>query len=112
MYARVARFEGGKAAGIESESAKIRKEIEAFRRGEKGSYAPELGRYVSRFEVLADRKDGRVAFVVYCETESDLREVDRIMDSMSPSNPDWGKRVSVETYEVFLDESTSLRRVA
>lgn len=112
MFARIARFEGGKAAGIEAESAEIRKEIEAFRRGEKGSYAPELSRYVRRFEILADRQDGRVAFVVYCETESDLREVDRILDSMSPGNAEWGRRVSVETYEVFLDEPTALRRVA
>jgi len=112
MFARIARFEGGKGGDIEAETRDMRKDIEAFRRGEEGTYMPELSRLVSRLEIFADRQSGSVAAIVYCETEEQLREADRILDSMSPRNADWGQRVSVDTYEVVLDETTALRRVA
>lgn len=112
MYARIARFEGGKGADIDAEIKDMRKDIEAFRRGERGAYSPDLTSTISRLEVFADRSSGNAAVVVYCETEAQLREADRILDSMSPRNADWGKRVSADTYEVVLDELTSVRRVA
>jgi hypothetical protein len=112
MFARMARFEGGTGADIDAETADMRKDIEAFRRGEEGTYMPDLSRLVSRLEILADRQKGTVAAIVYCETEEQLREADRILDSMSPSNADWGRRVSVDTYEVVLDEITAARRGA
>ena len=67
---------------------------------------------MSRLEIFADREKGTVAAIVYCETEEQLREADRIMVSMSPQYADWGKRVSVDTYEVLLDETTAVPRVA
>jgi hypothetical protein len=112
VFARIARFQGGSGTDIEAETKDMRKDIEAFRRGEEGTYMPELSRVVSRLEILADRQKGTVAAIVYCETEAQLREADRILDSMSPRNADWGKRVSVDTYEVVLDEVTSVRQVA
>jgi hypothetical protein len=112
MFARIARFEGGSGADIDAEASEMRRDIEAFRRGEKAEYAPDLDRVVSRIEVLAERSSGKVAVVVYCETEAQLREADRILNSMSPRNADWGSRVSVDTYEVVLDETTSVRQVA
>ena len=112
MFARIARFEGGRGTDIDAETTDMRKDLEAFRRGEKGTYMPELSRLVSRLEILADRRSGTVAAIVYCETEEQLREADRILDSMAPRNTDWGKRVSVDTYEVVLDETTALRRIA
>lgn len=112
MFARIARFEGGSAGEIDAETQEMRKDIEAFRRGEQGSYAPDLRDVVSRVEVLADRTSGKVAVIVYCETEAKLREADRILNAMSPRNADWGGRASADTYEVVLDETTSVRRVA
>ncbi len=112
MFARIARFEGGRGTGIDAETKDMRKDIEAFRRGEEGASMPDLSRLVSRLEIFADRQKGTVAAIVYCETEEQLREADRIMDSMSPQNADWGKRVSVDTYEVLLDETTAVPRVA
>ncbi len=112
MFARIARFEGGSAAEIDTETRDMRKDIEAFRRGEQGSFAPELRDVVSRIEVLADRANGKAAVIVYCETEDKLHEADRIMNAMSPRNADWGHRVSVDTYEVTLDEPTSIRSAA
>jgi hypothetical protein len=112
VFARIARFEGGKGTDIDAETKDMRKDIEAFRRGEEGTYMPDLSRHVSRLEILADRQNGTVAAIVYCETEEQLREADRILNSMSPRNTDWGRRVSVDTYEVVLDETTSVRRVA
>jgi hypothetical protein len=112
MYARIARFEGGSGADVDAEVRDMRKDIEAYRRGETGTYAPDLTRLVNRLEVFADKPSGKVAVVVYCESEDQLRQADRLLDSMSPRNADWGKRVSVDTYEVVLDELTSVRRVA
>jgi hypothetical protein len=112
MFARIARFKGGQDTDIDAETRDMRKDIEAFRRGEEGTYMPELSRLVNRLEILADRQNGTVAAIVYCETEAQLREADRILNAMSPRNADWGERVSVDTYEVVLDERTSVRRVA
>jgi len=112
MFARIARFAGGRGTDIDAETRDMRKDLEAFRRGEEGTYAPELRRLVSRLEILADRRKGTVAAIVYCETEEQLREADRILNAMSPRNPDWAERVSVDTYEVIFDETTALRRVA
>jgi hypothetical protein len=112
VFARIARFEGGRGTDIDAETKDMRKDIEAFRRGEEGTSMPDLSRLVSRLEIFADRQKGTVAAIVYCETEEQLREADRVLDSMSPRNADWGKRVSVDTYEVLLDETTAGRRVA
>jgi hypothetical protein len=109
MYVRVARFEGGTATEIDAEGARIRSDLEASRRGEASSEIPsELARVASRFEMLVDRKRGSVAVCVYCDTQEKLREADRILKSMSPAMPGWGRRVSVDTYEVAFDEVVSL----
>ena len=112
MFARIARFEGGTAADIDAETQDMRKDLEAFRRGERGSYAPGLRDVVTRLEIFAERDSGKTAVIVYCDSEEKLREADRILNSMSPRTSDWGKRVSVDTYEVALDEATAIRRVA
>ncbi len=113
MYVRIARFEGGTIAQIEEEGARIRRDIEAARRGEPGPEVPsELALLASRFEMLVDRDRGAVAVLVYAETEDQVREIDRIMDGMSPSSGGWGKRVSAELFEVFFDEAPGLAQAA
>lgn len=113
MFVRIARFEGGTTAQIEEEGARIRRDIQGARRGEAGPEVPaELARLASRIEMLVDRDRGAVAVLVYAETADQVREIDRIMDGMSPSSEGWGRRVSAESYEVFLDEAVEAARAA
>ena len=113
MYVRIARFEGGKAADIEEEGSRILRDIEAARRGEPGPELPsELVLLSRRIELLADRERGVATVLVYTETEAQAREVDRIMDAMSPSTSGWGHRVANEVLEVVLDEAPGLARAA
>lgn len=113
MFVRIARFEGGTPSEIEAEGTRIQRDLGGT--GDTPSPSelpPELTRLVSRIEMLIDRERGSVAMLVYAQTEDQIREVDRIMNDMSPSSEGWGKRVSVETYEVFLDESPGLAQAA
>ena len=113
MYVRIARFEGGTTAQIEEEGARIRRDLEAARRGESGPEVPsELALLASRLEMLVDRDRGAVAVLVYAETADQVLEIDRIMDDMSPSTDGWGKRVSAELYEVYFDEAPGLAQAA
>ena len=106
MYVRIARFEGGTADDIVSEAEEIRRGIAATGRGENDQYFPgELTDRVGRLELMVDRGQGSVAVLIYCDSEADAREVDRIMDGMSPQRGGWGKRVSSDLYEVVLDEA-------
>jgi len=110
MYVRIARFEGGSAEVIRSEAEEMRKGVEAARHGDPSGHMPsELTRLTRRLEVFADADHGKVAVAVYCSTTEELDEVDRIMAAMSPRESGWGKRVSADTYEVVVDEVTSLR---
>lgn len=113
MFVRIARFEGGTAAEIEAEGARIRHDLEAARRGDTGTETPsELTLLASRVEMLVDRERGATAVLVYCETEEQVREVDRIMNAMSPTSDGWGERVSAERYEVYFDEVTGRAQAA
>jgi len=113
MYVRIARFEGGTTAQIEEEGARIRRDLEAARRGESGPEVPsELALLASRLEMMVDRDRGAVAVLVYAETADQVMEIDRIMDEMSPSTDGWGKRVSAELYEVYLDVAPGLAQAA
>jgi hypothetical protein len=113
MYVRIARFEGGTAAEIDAEGARIRGDLEAAKRGEAGSKVPsELVLVASRVAMLIDSEHGRVALCIYCDTQEKLHEADRILNDMSPATPGWGRRVSVDTYEVSFDEVVSLPKAA
>jgi hypothetical protein len=113
MFVRIARFEGGTTAQIEEEGARIRRDLDAARRGESGPEVPsELALLASRLEMVVDRERGAVAVLVYAETADQVREIDRIMDGMSPSSEGWGKRVSADLYEVYLDEAPGLAKAA
>lgn len=113
MYVRIARFEGGSTAQIEEEGARIRRDLEAARRGEEGPEVPrELAGLAGRIEMLIDRERGATAMLVYTDTAEQAREIDRIMDGMSPSSGEWGKRASAEVYEVYFDEVPGLEQAA
>ena len=54
MFVRIARFEGGTTAEMEEEGARIRRDLEAARRGESGPEVPsELALLASRLEMLS-----------------------------------------------------------
>ncbi len=101
MYVRIARFEN--AGGDWDERIE---EVRKRMRGEVDSpMAPALD-VVKRAMMLVDRENGRGAGVIFCETEEDLRRIDQAMNEMSPP-PGAGRRASVETYEVAVDEGPS-----
>ena len=50
--------------------------------------------------------------LVYAKDEQRIREIDRIMNDMSPSSGEWGRRVSVDVYQVYLDEAPEAARAA
>jgi hypothetical protein len=107
MYARIARFEGGDMDEIEAEGALMRDGIAALKRGETTRELPSrLAEVTSRVEMLFDRHNGRVAVCVYCDSREDVLEADRILAGMSSKNKGWGERVSVDIYEVAMDEQT------
>jgi hypothetical protein len=113
MFVRLARFEGGAIEDIEAEARQVSSALEAARRGETSEYLPQgLADRVERIELLADRSNGCVAMLVYCASEDDCREVDRIMDGMSPQRNGWGHRVSRDVYEVLDDGTIEARRAA
>jgi len=113
MYVRIARFEGGTTAQIEEEGTRIRRDIQAARRGDPSPEIPaELARLAQRIEMLVDRERGAVAVLVYSDTADQAREIDRIMNEMSPTSDEWGRRVSAEVFEVFLDEAPGMAKAA
>jgi hypothetical protein len=107
MYVRIARFEGGDMDEIEAEGTLLKEGIAALKRGETTrELPPRLAAVTSRVEMLFDRHNGNVAVCVYCENRDDAREADGILESMTPANKGWGRRVSAEIYEVAMDETT------
>ena len=113
MYVRIARFDGGVSDDIQAEITLMRREFEAVKRGEQSDYLPiGLVSATDRVEVLSDRDGGSVMVLVYCRTEEEAREADRILSSMSPRNAGWGERTSAGVYEVTLDEATRSERAA
>ena len=78
MYVRIARFEGGSTAQIEEEGARIRRDLEAARRGEEAPrYRRERAGLASRIEMLIDRERGATAMLVYAETAEQARALGR-----------------------------------
>lgn len=93
MWVRIARFEN--ASDVDAQVAEVRAEIES------GEGAPPGA---TRGEMLVDRAAGKIAFLLYADSEADIRAADAALDAMSPG-PGGGGRVSVDIYEVALDIS-------
>jgi hypothetical protein len=94
MYARVARFEGASAEGLEQTAAEIRKEA--------GEGGPPEGVPAKEAILLTDSENGRGVAIMLFETEEDYRQGDETLNSMSPPGDGMGRRVSVEKYEVAV----------
>ena len=91
QFARVATFEFDEAA-LEALLARIRSEG-----------VPE-GVPAKRVTVLADRSAGKVVVDVRFDSEEDLRTGSAALEAMSPPEVGTRRRVSVDTYEVVLEQ--------
>ena len=108
MYTRLARFEGSDPEALRKELDEMRKMIESGTTPEgadQGQFE-ELRRLIKRTLVLADVEKGSSAMLVSCESEDDVRRVDEMFNQMSPSDEGGGRRLSVDIYEVAIDNSS------
>lgn len=92
QYARVATFEFDEPA------------LEALLDRIRGAGMPE-GVPATRVTVLADRASGKVVVAMRFDSEEDLRQGSATLDSMSPPEVGNRKRVSVESFEVVLEQT-------
>jgi hypothetical protein len=109
MYARVARFEGLDVSGIDEQVAEMKRQMDEGRAsGDTPAGAPEQVRTlmdtVKRVLQFVDRESGSAVGIVFCETQEDIRRADAALNEMSPGEGA-GRRVSVDIYEVLLDET-------
>ena len=94
MYVRIARFEGGDLADADQAVARVRQQMQ-------GERPPGL-EGAKRLLMLIDRQNGRGMGVTFFESEEDLRRGDEALNAMTPQGD--ARRVSVEMYEVALDQ--------
>jgi len=105
VYVRISRFDGGSPEVVRAEMDRVRRDIGAMKAGgATDETTARLSSLVDRLVMAADPEGGRSAVIAFCETEEQLREVDRLMQGMSPAT-DQGHRVSLDLYEVVFDES-------
>jgi len=104
LFVRVARFEGAEPSGIVAEIGRTKEGIAAAKRGEWGDMPDGLKR-IARHVTLIDAARGTVLDLNFCETDADLRAVDDALNGMSPLADSSGRRMSVETFEVAIDET-------
>jgi hypothetical protein len=95
MYARVVRWEGAEAEALKRSASEIRSQAES----EEG---PPEGVPAKGLLILNDVENGRSLAITLFETEDDYREGDETLNSMSPPDEGFGRRVSVEKYEVAV----------
>ncbi len=112
MYVRSARFEGSDPSSMESEITRMRSDMGSMMQAEPEAATSRLSELIRRFDVFADRKNGVVIVNMYCDSEADAREVDTILDGMSPQSSDTGHRVSHDVFEVALDQELHMRKAA
>jgi hypothetical protein len=98
VYARIATFEGGDAAGLDAGVEATRKQIDESI----GSGSPPPGlEGVKGAWILVERESGRSLGITFFETEEDLRRGDEALNAMSPGSGE-GRRTDVAVYEVAL----------
>ena len=108
MYARFAQFEVD-AGSIDQMLDPIRESLERGREGMSQEQQEEMAGMegIRRVMVLVDRSSGRVANLVLCDTDEDLRKADEALNRMSPQGG--GRRTSVDLYEVAIDREMGAR---
>jgi hypothetical protein len=105
MHVRMARFEGVDASRLDEDYARYR---EMLRANERPEFMPEevfetLRDKVRRVLSLADREAGVTVDLTFTDTAEDARAVHEALDSLTPPEGG-GRRTSVGTYELVLDE--------
>ncbi len=95
MYARVVRWEGANAESLERSAGEIRAQAES-------QGGPPEGVPAKGLLILNDGESGRSIAITLFESEEDYREGDETLNSMSPPDEGFGKRVAVEKYEVAV----------
>ena len=91
-FARVATFEADDAA------------LDVLVSEISSSGGPPEGVPAKRITVLADRSAGKVVVAVRFASEDDLRTGAATLETMSPPSGSNIRRVSVDTYEVLLEQ--------
>jgi hypothetical protein len=94
MYARVAKWEGGEPEALRRSGQETK---------DRAASGPPEGVPAKGFIMLIDPESGRSLAVTLFETEDDLRQGDRTLNTMNRGADDVGSRTSVETYEVAVD---------
>jgi hypothetical protein len=97
MYARVAAFERSDPSLLDELIGRIRERSDAWR-----SELPDARGSL----MLVDREGKRGLGITFFESEDDIRKAEPIFDRMGDEIPEEvrGRRVSVETYEVAVQE--------
>ena len=91
QFARVATFEFDDAA------------LEALLANIRSGGVPE-GLPAKRITVLADRAAGKVIVAVRFDSAEDLKTGSAVLDGINPPDVGNRRRISVEAYEVVLDQ--------
>ncbi len=94
MYVRIARFEGGDLADADQAVARVRQQMQ-------GERPPGL-EGAKRLLMLIDRENGRGVGLTFFDSEDGMRRGDEALNAMNPQGD--ARRLSVEMYEVALDE--------
>jgi hypothetical protein len=105
MHVRVARFEGVDVGQLDEQYGQFR---EMVRMRERPDFMPEevfetLRSKIRRVMSLADRESGDTLDLTFTDNVEDARLVHEALDSLTPPEGA-GKRTSVQTYELVLDE--------
>ena len=106
MHVRVARFEGIDPESMDEMYEQFRNMV---RMEERPEMMPEdvfetLRSKVRRVLSVADRENGATVDMTFTDNAEDARQVHEALDSLSPPEGS-GRRTSVATYEVMLDET-------
>jgi hypothetical protein len=108
VYVRAARFEGIDTANIDRDIEELRKMVRMEERPEGMSEETfaTLKAGVKRMMSLVDRDAGASLDLVFTANADDAKRVHEALDSLTPPEGA-GKRTSVQTFELLLDEDLS-----
>ena len=94
MYARVAQWEGADADQLRASAEEL---------NSRAAEGPPEGVPSVGFTLLIDPDNGRAMGIGLFETEDDYNKGHETLESMSPPGDGFGKRVSVDKYEVAAE---------
>jgi hypothetical protein len=105
MHVRVARFEHGDPSRLDEDYEQFRQMV---RMRERPEFMPEavyetLRTKVRRVLSLADRETGESLDMTFTDNAEDAQAVHEALDRLTPPESS-GRRTSVKTYELMVDE--------